>query len=61
MNFFQRLRIRWKLWWSMGDHLNRRTKVEQRLHDAANGKKDPPTREECKELARTLGVPDRRL
>lgn len=35
----------------------RRVKVEQRLLDAATGKAEPPTREECRELASTLGVP----
>jgi hypothetical protein len=38
--------------------LNRRALVEQRLLDAYHGKKALPTREECLDLAKTLGVPD---
>jgi len=38
--------------------LNRRALVEQRLLDAYHGKRPIPTREECLELAKTLGVPD---
>src|SRR5262249_7733845 len=37
---------------------NRRVSVEQRLLDAASGKKPLPTREECRELAMKLGVPE---
>lgn len=39
--------------------LKARAKVEQRLLDAANGKAEVPTREECRELALTLGDPAR--
>jgi hypothetical protein len=38
--------------------LNRRVVVEQRLLDAYHGKAPLPTREECLDLAKTLGVPD---
>jgi hypothetical protein len=37
---------------------DRRVKVEQRLLDAASGKRPLPTREECRELAHILGIPD---
>lgn len=37
--------------------LNRRAEVEQRLLDAASGKKPIPTAEECRALALQLGVP----
>jgi hypothetical protein len=36
----------------------RRVKVEQRLLDAFTGKKPLPTKEDCRELAHTLGIPD---
>lgn len=38
--------------------LNRRAVVEQVLLDVANGKRDLPTREECRKLALKLGVPE---
>lgn len=36
----------------------RRVEVEQRLLDAFTGKRPLPTREECRDLAHTLGIPD---
>lgn len=38
--------------------LSRRVKVEQRLWNAYYGKEPLPTREECRDLALLLGVPD---
>lgn len=38
--------------------LNRRAEVEIILLDISSGKRDLPTREECKELALRLGVPE---
>lgn len=38
--------------------LNRRAEVEQRLLDAYTGKRPLPTREECRDLAYRLGVPE---
>lgn len=38
--------------------LNKRVKVETQLWDIANNLRDLPTREECKEWAILLGVPD---
>lgn len=35
--------------------INRRVAVEQILIDAGNGKRLPPTREECRKLAQALG------
>lgn len=48
-----RLRSLSELW---AKELNRRAVVEQTLWDIANGKRDVPTREECREWAVKLGV-----
>jgi len=37
--------------------LNARAKVEQELIDCANGKRDLPDAEQCREWAAKLGVP----
>jgi hypothetical protein len=45
---------------ALKDHasrLNRCAAIEQELIDIANGKRDLPTREECRELALRLGDP----
>jgi ABC-type dipeptide/oligopeptide/nickel transport system ATPase subunit len=50
------LRQRW-----MRDYeksLNRRAQVEQALFDVANGKEELPSREQCREWAMKLGVPE---
>jgi hypothetical protein len=39
------------------ESLNRRAEVETFLLDAARGKREPPTREECAMLAKKLGKP----
>jgi len=38
--------------------LNRRAAVEEVLFNVANGKRGPLTRDECRDLALKLGVPD---
>ena len=40
--------------------LNRRAAVEQILLNVANGKRDMLTKDECRELAHKLGIPDER-
>ena len=37
--------------------INRRVEVEQQLWDAANGKRPPPTPDECRQWAIRLGTP----
>ena len=38
--------------------LNRRAAVEQKLWDMYHGKRDLPGKDECKEIALELGVPE---
>lgn len=53
----QRLRARWRTWRGLGDLIKRRVAVEQYLLDCAAGKRDLPSREECRTLALKLGTP----
>lgn len=55
----QRLAARWRGWRNAGDALKRRVAVEQYLLDCACGKRQPPTREECRTLALKLGTPSK--
>ncbi len=60
MNFFTRIKYRLRLILQHGEQLNRRVKVEQYLFDCAAGKKPPPDKDKCMELALYLGTPERK-
>lgn len=51
-----RLRVRWRMWRNTGSDLNRRVEVENVLLSVASGKRGPLSKDECRELAFTLGV-----
>lgn len=60
MTRLHRLYDRWRAWRMLDDILRRRARVEQRLFDAASGKKPLPDADECRELAQKLGTPSGR-
>lgn len=54
----RKLRARWQVWRNLGKYLGRRVDVENRLINAAHGKRPLPDADECMELAQKLGIPD---
>lgn len=59
MNFLQRWRYKLAFISMHAESINRRVEVENVLAAVASGKRDLLTRDECRQLARKLGVPER--
>jgi len=57
-DFLSRFKYKWLSYRNYNKEINRRVKVEAQLWDYYHGKKDLPNKEQCKEMALTLGVPD---
>jgi len=60
-NWLRRKYQRYLIWKHSADHLRRRSKVEAYLFKVAEGKKEPPNADKCRDMAILLGVPGKDL